>query len=916
MGKVWQRFLNWLGTLPACVWLKKQPPEILTGVGFGVLLILLLQAGALQSVEYAMYDLRFQVKPRVAQSAQISVMEIDDDSLKYVGRWPWRRSVYAEALDEMRKLDARMVVFDVEFTEPSARVLSQEDMVEFPKRVRAELDALRDELARFRGGLDRVGLAGARQILADFEKSIAVRRDAIIARIAQVGQNDDLAFALAVTRNGRVILPVRCYPAENQETPEHDYVLKQYGIGPERKAADAPGGIHDKWIDIPASPLHRSARRLAFTNVDTDEDGTRRRIALFREWRGRLFPQLAFATLLAPASGSGGGIALSNVEFVPGSHCLLKGIVLPGATEARDIRIPVDARGQMLIDWAGVWTESFSRFSFADLFEYIKVKEAVQELFAGVDRDYFEEQGGLVPVVKRLAQLADRRRAGKTIGETELAEIRALEERAYTIGTNEFGVMQQSLADMKKELPGLAGKDARARAAEIAVLATSISNIGKSVTLYEKLRQRVAARIGGATVIIGQTASSTTDLGATPLGINQPQVFLHANMLNTILQQSFIETMPAFFEWFALLLLPAAFGLVSRRLRPSRIILAGLGFIVVYGAFNYALFAAGLWMQFAPVTLALFLTFISITGVHYIKGDKEKKYIKNAFSHYLSSDVIDVLVKDPSALKLGGERKILTAYFSDVQGFSTISENLTPEALVDLLNAYLTDMTDIVFAHQGTVDKFEGDAIIAFYGAPVYYPDHALRACRAALVMQERIAEMRPVWKKKYGHELFVRMGINTGPMVVGNMGSRNRFDYTMMGDSVNLAARLEGVNKYYKTFTMASEFTVKELGDDIVTRELDILRVVGKTEPVRVYELVAEAGKLSDEKAEVLALFAEGLEAYRKKNWATALRHFKKVLDLDPDDGPAQVYRDRATDFKKKAPPASWDGVYTLKGK
>nr|HPN83270.1 adenylate/guanylate cyclase domain-containing protein [Spirochaetota bacterium] len=230
--------------------------------------------------------------------------------------------------------------------------------------------------------------------------------------------------------------------------------------------------------------------------------------------------------------------------------------------------------------------------------------------------------------------------------------------------------------------------------------------------------------------------------------------------------------------------------------------------------------------------------------------------------------------------------------------------------------AYLTDMTDIIFHQKGTVDKFEGDAIIAFFGAPVPFEDHALRACLASLEMQARVAEMRPLWKKKYGHELFVRMGINTGPMVVGNMGSRNRFDYTMMGDSVNLAARLEGVNKYYGTYTMASEFTVKDLGDAIVTRELDILRVVGKSEPVTVYELVARRGELSAEKADVLERFAEGLVAYRKKNWMAAQKHFKAAMNLDPTDGPSRVYHDRCAEFRKKAPPAGWDGVYTLKGK
>jgi len=337
---------------------------------------------------------------------------------------------------------------------------------------------------------------------------------------------------------------------------------------------------------------------------------------------------------------------------------------------------------------------------------------------------------------------------------------------------------------------------------------------------------------------------------------------------------------------------------------------------VVLAIINQFLFNIGVFMQFVPAALALGASLLVISAMHYVQGDKEKKYIRTAFSHYLSADVIDVLVKDPQALKLGGERKELTAFFSDVQGFSGISESLSPEGIVDLLNEYLTDMTDIIFGEGGTVDKFVGDAIVAFYGAPIYFENHAERACLAALVMQAKLRKMRPVWKEKYGHELYVRMGINTGPMVVGNMGSRTRFDYTMMGDSVNLASRLEGVNKYYKTFILASEFTVREIGDSIARREIDVLRVVGKKEPVKVYELVCPRASADAQTMDLLGCFEEGLELYKKREWAKAGETFRKALALDPGDGPSQVYIDRCAQFSAAPPPDSWDGVYEMKSK
>ncbi len=901
------RLIRRLADLPLVRRLAAVPKEILVGAAVGLVSLVIILTDAFLPVESMLYDLRFELKPRVARSPLVSVMEIDDDSLKYIGRWPWRRNVYAEALDAMRALGARQVIFDVEFTEPSARVISQQDMVEFPRYVRGELDGLRREITAFRGTLQAGQARNAAGVLADFERSIATRRDSIVGRLSQVGQNDDLAFAQAIARHGRVVIPVRCYDESNRQTPEHEQVLTTYGMRLATPTNGMRGILRARWLDIPAPPLHKGARRLAFTNVDTDEDGVRRRIALFREWRGLLFPQLAFAALLASPGTGSEGVAATNIEYIPGSHALLKNIILPGESKPREIRIPLDSRGQMLINWAGTWQESFSRFSFSDLFAYMEAGKALRSLLAEVDREYFEDQGGLAPVVRQLDRLFATSRSGKALSADELQEIGALEERVYAVGTNELAVMQQSLTNMQAQNPA---------APETRTLAATVSNVRHGLAAYGRLQHKVAAHVRDAYVIIGQTASSTTDLGTTPLGINQPQVFLHANTLNTILQRSFISTMPNAVEIAVVLLLPIFFGYVSRRLRPSRIILAGTAFLAAFAFVNQLLFGAGVWMQMAPQSFALLATFLIITGIHYVQGDKEKKYIKNAFGHYLSPDVIEVLVKDPAALKLGGERKVLTAYFSDVQGFSTISENLSPEALVDLLNAYLTDMTDIIFHQKGTVDKFEGDAIIAFFGAPVPFEDHAKRACLASLEMQARVAEMRPLWKQKYGHELFVRMGLNTGPMVVGNMGSRNRFDYTMMGDSVNLAARLEGVNKYYGTFTMASEFTVRDIGDEIVTRELDVLRVVGKSEPVTVYELVARKGELSAEKAEVLERFAEGLVAYRKKNWAAAQKHFKAAMNLDPADGPSRVYHERCAEFRKKAPPAGWDGVYTLKGK
>jgi len=232
------------------------------------------------------------------------------------------------------------------------------------------------------------------------------------------------------------------------------------------------------------------------------------------------------------------------------------------------------------------------------------------------------------------------------------------------------------------------------------------------------------------------------------------------------------------------------------------------------------------------------------------------------------------------------------------------------------LNDYLTEMTDIILKYDGTVDKFEGDAIIAFFGAPVPYEDHARRACLVAIEMQQRLAEMRTVWKTQGKHELYMRIGMNTGEMVIGNMGSKTRMDYTMMGDSVNLAARLEGVNKQYKTETMISEFTFAKVKGDIETRELDRIRVMGKKEPVKIYEVLGRKGEMNPQTRAILPLFNQGLKYYSNREWAEALACFEKILQVNEHDGPSLTYRQRCVDHQFQPPPADWNGVYDMESK
>jgi adenylate cyclase len=423
----------------------------------------------------------------------------------------------------------------------------------------------------------------------------------------------------------------------------------------------------------------------------------------------------------------------------------------------------------------------------------------------------------------------------------------------------------------------------------------------------------------GKIVLVGGTAAGTYDIHTSPFGPLYPGVEVHANVIENILQGEFLIRP----EWLrvldvAIILISGLLlGVVGKYFKAYAMVSLLVGGIIGYLLLDYYLFTVkGLWVHTVfPVATQIFV-YTGITLYKFAFEEREKRFIKGAFSQFLAPVVVDRLVKNPSLLKLGGERKVLTAFFSDVAGFSSISENLSPEELVDLLNQYLTEMTDIIMKYEGTVDKFEGDAIIAFFGAPVPFEDHARRTCFAALEMQMRLDELRIQWRKEGKHELFVRIGINTGPMVVGNMGSKTRMDYTMMGDSVNLAARLEGVNKAYKTYLMISEFTLEQAKEDVEVRELDIIRVVGKNEPVKIYELLSKKGELSENMQEVINLYNQGLAHYKNRQWKEGLDSFEKVLSIHEYDGPSLAYIERCAENMMNPPSKDWDGVFSMTSK
>jgi adenylate cyclase len=413
-------------------------------------------------------------------------------------------------------------------------------------------------------------------------------------------------------------------------------------------------------------------------------------------------------------------------------------------------------------------------------------------------------------------------------------------------------------------------------------------------------------------VLFGFTAPGLYDLRPSPVSGTYPGVEINATMLDNLLAGDFMRPLPWLAAALLILILSLGVGLAASAVSTAgRIAVIYLIFLPLAPVLSVAAYALGWWLPLLASELGVALTLVSSSLVNYATEGRQKRYIKGAFKQYLSPEVIEQLIAHPERLKLGGERRELTIFFSDLQGFTTISEALNPEELTGLLNEYLSAMTDIIQEEGGTIDKYEGDAIIAFWNAPLEQPDHAVRGVRAALRCQERLASMRPGVRERIGKELHMRIGMNSGPAVVGNMGSRTRFDYTMLGDAVNLAARLEGVNKQFHTYTMVSAATVERTKGAFPVRELGRVAVVGRKEPVTIYEPMQQ--DLYDGASERLSAFAAALAAFYRGAFVDARAGFAAIAE---QDRAAAAYVEKCRALQASPPSGAWDGVWLMTSK
>lgn len=489
------------------------------------------------------------------------------------------------------------------------------------------------------------------------------------------------------------------------------------------------------------------------------------------------------------------------------------------------------------------------------------------------------------------------------------------EQEVMRVPVDGQGRLKINYAGPQKTYAHISAKDLLTDSPEMKISQRSLEGHDEQGRPFNVVKK--AAYLKDKIVLIGATAVGIYDLRVTPFDKNFPGPETHVTVLDNLMRHNFIRVNPA--ESKTMIWALAVLGLIM----SAGIAYAGpfLGFFLVFAS-EGALAVLDQFLLKRGLVSTMILPALQVVSIYtlmvlykYFTEERKKKELRKTFSKYVSPAIVDEILKSPENIQLGGRKQRMSVFFSDVRGFTTISEKLDPQVLSDVLNKYLTPMTQIVFQNKGTLDKYMGDAVMAFFGAPIAYGDHAKYACRCALASIKRLKEIQKEFAENGLPTIDIGIGINTSDMSVGNMGSDIVRSYTVMGDGVNLGSRLEGINKEYGTRIIISEFTYSDIKNDFTTREIDWVKVKGKNEPVRIFELICE-GKADASVAQCLSHFQQGFDLYHKKEFAEAMLKFEEALKVNPDDPPSQLYVERCQELLVDPPPEKWDGVYVMKTK
>jgi adenylate cyclase len=900
----------------------------LIGLAAAVLLSILYLAGALTSLENNLYDFFLRFRADHKRIDNVVFLDVNDEAIAYYGFFPWPRSITADGLLRLREYGAGAVIFDIEYIDRGPQGVDslylEQGLANDFARSFSEIDSSAQEIISAFGS-GRMGRGEIPNYAKSLSNIINKQKTELYSKAQNVARDNDIYLAQAFALNGNSWSTINlwAYPLSGEQAQRRSLAEQLFSY-PVNAAPNAPHGAG--MIDIlPALPAFAAAAKGAgYTNVELDEDGVRRRIYLTQNMNDHWYLQLAFAPLID---------YLGRPEiFLEKRKLTVKQAKFPDG-RVEDIVIPLDYKGRMMLDWPKKdYNDSYTHVSFAEfsLLDEIETEiEKYSRALADADIMLFVNQDNslsFIPVaLGNMAQYLDLSREAKNHAmentshgsfdaylEYRNSAYYLLQEILQEDTAEKIQTISEQLSEKHPDISGEIEDEADYIVSLLEALEINLSRHRELTNANKKI-------FYDNFVIIGRVDTGTTDYGANPFYGKYINVGTHGVVLDTILSKSFIVCLDNIWKIIFMLIFVPFFIKFTDKFAPVLRAALGFGAVLFIFIISVLIFSlSGFFTGPLGVITAMVIAIIIREIISYSHSEKEKQFIRTAFSTYVSGDVVKEIISDPSRLQLGGTKRHMTAIFTDVKGFSTISEQLDPEELVSLLNKYLSAMSDVVLAEKGTIDKYEGDAIIAFFGAPLDLADHALRACVSAIKIKKIEAELnKTIMEQKLSPTpLLTRIGVNTGDMVAGNMGTANKMNYTIMGNAVNLAARLEGVNKQYGTWILASEYTAREAGDSLLYRKLDRVRVVGINEPVRLCELVDLAELASEQQKKLVQVFHEALDYFEKRDWTQAEKGFQETLSIVPGDSPSGIYLERCKEFIKSPPEDNWDGVYNLTSK
>lgn len=888
-----------------------------------LLAALYLLVPAYHDAGWRLYDLSLLAKPGIKQAPELVIANIDDGTIEALNMYPLSRDIIARGVITMAEFGARVLGLDSEFLDASPRVVREDYFrEELPLHFDDSFDGLAnvtDQLLRavlISGSYGPEDLDG---LLDDFWSFKDYQKESLYSRVASSVQDNDLFLGRAGRFFGRAYATVSPSEAQGYRLGEDHLAYLADRVALKRVAIPPEGHLFPKvpYVSSTIFPVLRGMAGGGSVVQHIDSDGVRRRLDLFFEYNGRLYPHLSLAVLLDWLGNPRVWIHDNAIVLVDAMHPVLG---------KQDIRIPLGQDGRFIIHWPkGRFMDNFRKVSFLRLWldheDFLSVNANLGILDSlGVLALY----DGSVALLDLLPQANEALEQGMETGErAKVDEFRDL-RRLYLDEVETFlssPVRAEAEAYYETYLtdPSLDPEEAEHVERNLASLRLAFDESLATIGRIRENRGVLQKELEGAIVVLGYSGKSTTDVGVNPFEKEYMNVGTFPAVWNTIYQGSYISDRPWWFSFLLVLPFGLLIPVLFHWLSPGKGLMVSAILLVLLMAAFFGIFVRfGVYLDQLLVLSYMVPTILAILIVNFRRTNSQKAFITDAFGQYLSEDVINDLIQDPDKLQLGGEERVMTAMFTDVKGFSTISEALTPTALVHLLNEYLSAMSNQVLDQRGTIDKFEGDAIIAFFGAPIALEDHAVRACEAALRMRRTEEELNRRFLEEglSPNPLLTRFGINTGPMVVGNMGTQRKKNYTIMGSAVNLAARLEGVNKQYGTWILMSGDTYAQLGGAFLCRRLDRVRVVGINEPVQLYELLARKDQADPAIIEKTERFEAALRLFDGHSWEKAARAFASCTKADALDATSRLYYKRSVEFMKKPLPPSWDGVFTLNTK